>query len=79
MSAPSFTVSPLGQATDAAFPSIHRDGGGGGVLNNENWIVFSDTVTHNSFASNTYAVVCDETADKHRNSPFCRILLIHSD
>ena len=54
---PAFTVAPLGQAADATVPAIHRDGGGGGVLNDKNWIIFSDTQTDKSFASNTYAVV----------------------
>ena len=78
MSPPSFTVSSLGQANDAALPSIHRDGGGGGVLNNKNWIIFSDTVTGNSFASNTYAVVRYKPISKRAIRTFLKARLTHS-
>ncbi|KAK4693144.1 hypothetical protein P7C71_g4203, partial [Lecanoromycetidae sp. Uapishka_2] len=40
---PSFTVTNLGLAYDSKAPSMGRDGGGGNVLNNQNWAVFSDT------------------------------------
>lgn len=40
---PSFTVTDIGLANDPKTPRTRRDGGGGNVLGNKNWIVFSDT------------------------------------
>lgn len=49
----------LGYATDVEFnPNLYRDGGGGGLINGINVIVFSDTWTNgtdNSFWHNTIA------------------------
>lgn len=60
--APTFSVSTYpGVAT--GFPHVGRDGGGGGVLNGKNIIVYSDTTTTNAkggmanFSSNSYAFV----------------------
>lgn len=59
---PSFSVSTYaGKAT--GFPNVDRDGGGGGVLNGKNVLIFSDTITTNdagamvNFSSNSYAFV----------------------
>lgn len=78
LSSPSFTVIPIGQATDVAFPSMHRDGGGGGVLRNRNWIIFSDTVTDKGFASNTYAAVSFQITPIQINQSFMEAPLICS-
>lgn len=60
--APTFTVSTYnGEAT--GFPHVGRDGGGGGVINGKNVIIYSDTTTANpeggmaNFSSNSYAFV----------------------
>ncbi|MCJ1241857.1 hypothetical protein MMC14_009863 [Varicellaria rhodocarpa] len=42
---PSFTVEEIGMANDTAFPNVYRDGGGGGLVNGKNIIVYSDTST----------------------------------
>lgn len=60
--APTFTVSTYtGEAT--GFPHVGRDGGGGGIVNGKNVIIYSDTTTANpeggmaNFSSNSYAFV----------------------
>ncbi len=60
--APTFSVSTYsGEAT--GFPNVSRDGGGGGVLNGKNVIIYSDTTATNAaggmvnFSSNSYAFV----------------------
>ena len=65
---PTFTVSSYaGSAT--GFPYVGRDGGGGGVLNGKNIMVFSDTTTDNStggfvrFSSNSYTFVPDPASN----------------
>lgn len=62
--APTFTVSTY--ASEATgFPHVGRDGGGGGVVNGKNFIVYSDTATANAaggmanFSFNSYAFVPD--------------------
>lgn len=62
--APTFTVSTYnGEAS--GFPHVGRDGGGGGVVNGKNVIMYSDTTTANpeggvaNFSSNSYAFVPD--------------------
>ena len=42
---PTFTIKEIGTTNDTAFPNVYRDGGGGGLINGENVIVFSDTST----------------------------------
>ena len=62
---PSFTVEEIGTANDTAFPNVYRDGGGGGLVNGKNVIVFSDTSTTSGgpaaslryFTSNSIAYV----------------------
>ncbi|MCJ1313584.1 hypothetical protein MMC25_007263 [Agyrium rufum] len=57
---PTGSCAYLGQAT-SNFPNVTRDGGGGGTINGENLIIFSDTQTYNgngaltSFVSNSIA------------------------
>ncbi len=47
---PSFSVQELGFSTEfiSTFDGVSRDGGGGGLVNGEHLIVFSDTMTTNS-------------------------------
>ena len=60
---PSFSVQGLGYTTESnsAFDRVSRDGGGGGLVNGDHLIVFSDTMTTNSddqiigFTSNSVA------------------------
>ena len=62
---PSFTVEEIGMANDTAFPNVYRDGGGGGLVNGKNIIVYSDTSTTSGgpsaslryFTSNSIAYV----------------------
>ena len=66
---PSFTVQDLGIANDTDFPSVYRDGGGGGRINGKNLIVYSDTSTTTggynaslrAFTSTSIAYVCSRS------------------
>ena len=63
---PTFSVQEIGTTVNGFFPSVYRDGGGGGMVNGKHIIVFSDTISTNGsleapmkgFTSNSIAYVC---------------------